>query len=327
MDIGNKQAIIWCEPEGHQIFPFARVEGNCMLPAGTESLLKRNIRLLKEIGIHDIAVIGNITPTMKAEIKDLNCQAIAMIKQDFSQIQELVKKDCIIMSGSCYCHKKDMQKLVTSNANQVLTCSWIDQENAFGAACATNGRIKTIFAYPRDHYVSLRVFPVFQLQLEWAEEIKFVDKGATIINCGQMPDERLHLQNILSYLLGQGLQLYPVLCQSKIMEIKFSWDLLEVSYDICENLPEWPVNSIGENSEVSGIQQKKGCLQIGSGCRIKNVIFEGKCQIPIPIVFALVITPGPAFTALICPEFQLEADVRLDRVYWLKKISPPILWY
>ena len=69
MDIGNKQAIIWCEPDGRQMFPFAREEGNCMLPAGTESLLKRNIRLLKEIGIEDITVIGNRTPVMKAEIR------------------------------------------------------------------------------------------------------------------------------------------------------------------------------------------------------------------------------------------------------------------
>ncbi len=279
MDIGNKQAIIWCEPDGRQMFPFAREEGNCMLPAGTESLLKRNIRLLKEIGIEDITVIGNRTPAMKAEIKDLNCQLAAIEQNDFSQIREQIKGDCIIMSGGCYCHKNDLRRLVSAAANQVLTRPWLEQESAFGAACGENGKIKMIFAHPRDHYVSLRVFPIFQLQPDWAEEIELVGKGALTVNCGQMPDERLHLENILSCLLDRGLELYPVLCQAKIIEARFAWDLLEIGRDVCGALPEWSENKIGENSEVTNVQQKKGHLRIGSGCRIKNVIFEGKCQI------------------------------------------------
>ena len=96
MDTGNRSAVILCNPPDSRIFPFAREEGNSVLPVGNESLLERNINILKNQGIQDIYVIGKQSAVLKRIAVDNFCVFEEMQKKlaEFKTLSKQKQEGC-----------------------------------------------------------------------------------------------------------------------------------------------------------------------------------------------------------------------------------------
>lgn len=96
MDTGNKQAIIWCDTDTHQMFPFERAEGNCILSIGVQSLIQRSLSLLMACGIKEITIFAHFTPAFLNEVRQYPCHCIEKTSDGFAQIASVMHKDTIL---------------------------------------------------------------------------------------------------------------------------------------------------------------------------------------------------------------------------------------
>lgn len=282
MDTGNRSAVILCNPPDSRIFPFAREEGNSVLPVGNESLLERNINILKNQGIQDIYVIGKQSAVLKRIAVDNFCVFEEMQKEIFLQIAGLeILGNVLIMYGSLYLEDGDMAALVQyldQGTAAVLGRPWKEQESGFGA-CPDGDRIHTIYGHPRDHYVDTRIFGACVLPKSWISALQYTVRGAGVINCGQMPDEQYYLESALGQMIGLGMELHVYICERPVVQIRFPWELFEANRYCCRTLSELKEDCIGAGSMVQDVYRKQGFLKVGKNCRIRRVTFEGNCVI------------------------------------------------
>ena len=282
MDTGNRSAVILCNPPDSRIFPFAREEGNSVLPVGNESLLERNINILKNQGIQDIYVIGKQSAVLKRIAVDNFCVFEEMQKEIFLQIAGLeIPGNVLIMYGSLYLEDGDMAALVQyldQGTAAVLGRPWKEQESGFGA-CPDGDRIHTIYGHPRDHYVDTRIFGACVLPKSWISALQYTVRGAGVINCGQMPDEQYYLESALGQMIGLGMELHVYICERPVLQIRFQWELFESNRYCCRTLSELKEDCIGAGSMVQDVYRKQGFLKVGKNCRIRRVTFEGNCVI------------------------------------------------
>lgn len=275
----NKEAIIWCDTKNNTMFPFEFSEGNCMIPAGNKTLIERNISLLKKMGIKAISIIAKITPRLREVAEKESCNLINLENYGFKQIVDIWKYDTVlIMSGNCYVDESDLKKLVHATEETVLVKKWKDREIGFGCR-SEYSIIKDIYGFPRDHYVNEKIFPIFVVRKQYQHILKYVTAGALNINCGQMPDEKYHLENILIYLVNNGVCIHTIECSNKIVNVNFPWEILEINEQICNELDAMKLQQIDETSKVLNIKQTSGVIRVGKRCNINNVIFEGNCWI------------------------------------------------
>ena len=282
MDTGNRSAVILCNPPDSRIFPFAREEGNSVLPVGNESLLERNINILKNQGIQDIYVIGKQSAVLKRIAVDNFCVFEEMQNEIFLQIAGLeIPGNVLIMYGSLYLEDGDMAALVQyldQGTAAVLGRPWKEQESGFGA-CPDGDRIHTIYGHPRDHYVDTRIFGACVLSKSWISALQYTVRGAGVINCGQMPDEQYYLESALGQMIGLGMELHVYICERPVVQIRFPWELFEANRYCCRTLSELKEDCIGAGSMVQDVYRKQGFLKVGKNCRIRRVTFEGNCVI------------------------------------------------
>ena len=282
MDTGNRSAVILCNPPDSRIFPFAREEGNSVLPVGNESLLERNINILKNQGIQDIYVIGKQSAVLKRIAVDNFCVFEEMQNEIFLQIAGLeIPGNVLIMYGSLYLEDGDMAALVQyldQGTAAVLGRPWKEQESGFGA-CPDGDRIHTIYGHPRDHYVDTRIFGACVLPKSWISALQYTVRGAGVINCGQMPDEQYYLESALGQMIGLGMELHVYICERPVVQIRFPWELFEANRYCCRTLSELKEDCIGAGSMVQDVYRKQGFLKVGKNCRIRRVTFEGNCVI------------------------------------------------
>ena len=241
MDTGNRSAVILCNPPDSRIFPFAREEGNSVLPVGNESLLERNINILKNQGIQDIYVIGKQSAVLKRIAVDNFCVFEEMQNEIFLQIAGLeIPGNVLIMYGSLYLEDGDMAALVQyldQGTAAVLGRPWKEQESGFGA-CPDGDRSHTIYGHPRDHYVDTRIFGACVLPKSWISALQYTVRGAGVINCGQMPDEQYYLESALGQMIGLGMELHVYICERPVVQIRFPWELFEANRYCCRTLSE-----------------------------------------------------------------------------------------
>ncbi|WP_162611246.1 hypothetical protein [Lachnoclostridium sp. An76] len=253
-----------------------------MLPVGNESLLERNINILKNQGIQDIYVIGKQSAVLKRIAVDNFCVFEEMQNEIFLQIAGLeIPGNVLIMYGSLYLEDGDMAALVQyldQGTAAVLGRPWKEQESGFGA-CPDGDRIHTIYGHPRDHYVDTRIFGACVLPKSWISALQYTVRGAGVINCGQMPDEQYYLESALGQMIGLGMELHVYICERPVVQIRFPWELFEANRYCCRTLSELKEDCIGAGSMVQDVYRKQGFLKVGKNCRIRRVTFEGNCVI------------------------------------------------
>lgn len=266
----------------NRIFPFEREEGNGILPVGNQPLVRRNIGLLKEQGIQQIYVMGKKSASLERISSQESCRFLEIREHVFAQIADLdLKNRVLIMYGDLYLEADDIRALahgMEEDKARVLGRPWRERESGFGARCRED-HVEEIYGYPRDHYVDTRIFGACILPGKWLETLRYTEKGAARINCGQMPDRNYHLENALEELIRSGMELDIVMCRKPAVQICFPWDLAEANHNCCYSVKDPGKNVIGDGSTVEQIRQKSGHLRVGKNCRIRGVTFEGNCVI------------------------------------------------
>lgn len=282
MGTGNRAAVILCNLPDSRMFPFVREEGNSILPVGNQTLLERNIDILKKQGIQDIYVLGKQSAVLRRAAGRHCCVFSEMRGDIFRQAAEVAgTREILLMDGNIYVEEEDI-RLLSEQMGQtygvVLGRPWKDQESGFGTALE-DGKAPIIYGHPRDHYVDTRVFGVCTVPAGWVSKLADTVKGGGTINCGQMPDAQYHLESALDQLIRQGLEIRVQICLRPIISVCFPWDIFEANICCCRTLEEMKQDCIGGNSLIENVRRGGGYIQVGENCRIHDVSFEGNCVI------------------------------------------------
>lgn len=280
MDIGNKAFVLLCDPDDEKMFPFHHEEGACMSMVGNKPLIIYWLNMIKDLS-EDIYIIARPTVNMQEIAMDHQAKLIEYDEKMFHKLAD-IDKDCILIDACTFASKNDLIRLFQEE-NAILVDKWKEQDKAF-AIGDTLGYIKEIFAHPRDHYASARVYGICKLNKKWIKELKYVKKGAYTINCGQMPDDKFHLVSIIDQLIKKGLKCKPLYINGQIMYSKYPWDIMEMNAIYCKNM-DLTYDDIADSAKIIDVKRNEGCfIHVGKNTHLENIIIEGNCWIGDDVV-------------------------------------------
>lgn len=274
--------MILCRPSDSRMFPFQREAGNSILPVGNIPVVERTIRMVKKQGFQKIYVLAQPCGELRSIAEEHGCQLTPLCADVFCQVAELADgHDLFLMDGEIYLEEQDVTALVGQMGRTygvVLGRAWREQESGFGAA-PEDDRLSVIYGHPRDHYVDTRIFGVCVLPGSWTQRLSYTAKGGGTVNCGQMPDQRYHLETALNQLIQAGMELRTHRCSGPVVPLCLPWDLFQANQCCCQELNRLQQDSVGKGSWVKEVRRLGGVLQVGENCVIRDVTFEGNCVI------------------------------------------------
>lgn len=277
MDIGNKTIVLMCDPDDEKMFPFHYEEGSCMLPVGEKKLLTYWTDLVSSYPNRGIYIAAKNTPYIEHLCHEKQINYLSFNDDLYKRISEMNEDVCII-SVDNFMHEEDYSKLLTENENVIVCSPWVNQEKSF-AIGKTDNYIKEIYAHPRDHYATDKVFEICSINKEWVKKLCFIRKGSYTLNCGQMPDDKFHLESIVDQLIKMGMKCKPLRAKKKIIKVKHAWDIFQANEYYCMNL-SITEDEIGKNSTLNNVvRDTNSHIHVGENCYLNNVTIEGNCWI------------------------------------------------
>lgn len=273
--------LIYAEEKLDSLFPYNKVWEPSCLPVCNVPLIRRNIEILKKLGINKFKVF------CKGNINEISNVLYPEKFDVFSSYEEmsLLSEDVLLINANMYVCYEDVEKVyktyIDTNRSVVLAKekSRFDLSiNDFGIA-TNNQFVKKIYGHVRDHYIDFMLVPVYVLKKEFFQHIKSTPNGMNSVVSGIMPPMNFYLENVIQIFLDRGNDVSFELSENSAFMVKLPSDLLEANILEANRLTNQITNS-SLNYETDGTCHIKGNLLVGKNVRInRGVIIKGNCII------------------------------------------------
>jgi len=279
-----KHFIILAAGQGTKIWPYNEIRNKVMLPIANKPVIAYNVDSLIELEVNQITIITNNSfsgiQRYFTKYKNVNCISI---KQNSGTAETLLEaflymEDCsdfVVLYGDTIIHKNDLEKLIKSNKNTVLTAPLREHTGNVIGTSILEGKISGIIGHPREG-ISHR-FAGFHFDATAVEYIKNTPDFMTDIQVGMMPIKERFIESAVADMIRDGIDFNALETQNKFYDIDKPWHILEANEGIVKQLcRDLKSNELAKDASIDSTADIRGFVKLGKRSRVgRNVIIQG----------------------------------------------------
>ena len=281
------KAVVLAGGKGTKMFPFTTYHQKCCLPIGNTPNIVRIVQQLINEEVENITVIiDEHANEIKAELTHFPVTFIHGTNTTLlSILQHELNEDALVYYGDIVIPQKVLHEIIVNfreNGNTALVQALTNDLRSQDYICAQveNNEVLSVYGHPRTSYVNSRFGGVFYFeQAVWAL-LQGINVGFESINCGQMPDDEFHLENVITKALQRGIPIRAI-NSCEMVDLDFPWDLFQANQWHCAST----IGALREiildpTTRISQTAIIRGYLKTGKNCFIgDHVIIKGNLEL------------------------------------------------
>lgn len=292
-----KTAILLAAGKGRKIWPYSPTNAKVVLPVANEPIIARQVRLLVELGVEKVLVVGGYranqvrwalrgSPATVVEAEAAGAGSAAALD---AALRECDGEQFLVVYGDTVWAKEEMASFL-ENARRLgpgqafVGLLPFDRERPQDWICArvTDGLVRVILGHPRDD-VTHRFAGAFALGREIERYLTAQPEQLRHVQVGMMPPDELTLEGALAEFIADGGEVIAHEVRGPWFDIDKPWHWLEANDRILrhegaklETSRIAPDASVSDAAEIEGPIVVESGAVIGPGVKILGPAWIGR---------------------------------------------------